>query len=166
MISRYKVLSARLATEFGQVQQAANRATKALQADAVTETDQAFRLDSAALNLHAFYTGTERLFEAVARELDGGLPQGPAWHRELLEQMAMEVPGVRPSILRAETRSALEEYLRFRHLVRNVYSWEFEPEKLDALVGHLPSVLQDLKADLDHFREFLDAASRADETPS
>ena len=34
--------------------------------------------------LHDFYTGIEHIFETIAPELNGGLPAGEAWHRELL----------------------------------------------------------------------------------
>lgn len=166
MISRYQVLSARIATELEQIRHAADRATAALRTNAAGEADRKFHVDSAALNLHAFYSGIEHLFEVIARELDGALPQGPAWHRELLRQMAMEIPGARPAVLRPTTQSALEEYLRFRHLVRNVYAWEFAPDKLAVLVDRLPAALHDLEVDLARFREFLNAASRADESAS
>jgi len=37
--------------------------------------------------LHDFYTGIEHVFETIAPELNGGLPAGEAWHRELLTSM-------------------------------------------------------------------------------
>jgi len=36
-------------------------------------------LDSVALNLHGFYSGVERLFELIARHIDGTLPTGETW---------------------------------------------------------------------------------------
>ncbi len=45
-------------------------------------------LDAVALNLHSFYSGLERLFELIARQLDGSVPAGETWHRQLLLQMA------------------------------------------------------------------------------
>ena len=42
--------------------------------------------------VHDFYTGIERIFEKIAPELNGGVPAGSAWHRELLESMALDIP--------------------------------------------------------------------------
>ncbi len=55
-------------------------------------------LDSVALNLHSFYAGLERLFEIIGRSIDGSIPEGANWHRLLLEQMAVELPEVRPAV--------------------------------------------------------------------
>ena len=41
-----------------------------------TLDDQDAYLDSVALNLHGFYSGLERLFEIVARQLDQAVPAG------------------------------------------------------------------------------------------
>lgn len=48
--------------------------------------------------VHDFYTGIEHLFERIAPELNGGLPAGPSWHRELLDDMTLDLPGVRPPV--------------------------------------------------------------------
>ncbi|HSJ52530.1 MAG TPA: hypothetical protein VLC52_02185 [Anaerolineae bacterium] len=80
--------------------------------------------------------------------------------------MALEVKSVRPAVIREETAAGLGEYLCFRHLVRNLYTWNFQEDKLAELVARLSSVLSDLRADLAGFGRYLQAASRADETPS
>jgi hypothetical protein len=89
-------------------------------------------LDSVALNLHGFYAGLERLFELVATTVDGTLPQGANWHQVLLQQMAAEVPGVRPAVISENGRDALDEYRGFRHVVRHVYTFRCAPK-----IGHL-----------------------------
>lgn len=110
--------------------------------------------------VHDFYTGAERLFEKIAPELNGGLPAGPVWHRELLSNMALDIPGVRPPLLRGETVRALDEFLRFRHLVRNVYGFDLDWPKLRGLLGRLSAAWRALDADLGRFLEFLEAAAR------
>lgn len=164
MIPRYQGYRERIVSELDQIRRAAGKAEEAFNAAEQGGSKQPFFLDSAALNLHAFYNGVERLLEMLARELDGTVPTGPSWQRELLEQMSLSIPDVRPVVIRAETRAALEEYSRFRHIVRNIYVWEFDPSKIGDLVHGLPSVLRDLEADLEQFRQFLDAAGHADET--
>ena len=90
------------------------------------------------------------------------LPQSSAWHRELLQQMMLDVPGVRPPLLQNSTAKLLEEFLGFRHVVRNLYTWELEPEKVARLVALLPETVQAVERDLEEFGRFLDAASQAD----
>ena len=111
--------------------------------------------------LHDFYTGIEHLFEKIAPELNGGLPAGEAWHRELLENMTLELPGIRPPLLSAETAQELAEFLRFRHLFRNLYSFELEWPRLRELLEQLPLAWSAVEADLDRFTAFLDAAAEA-----
>jgi hypothetical protein len=111
--------------------------------------------------VHDFYTGIEHLFEAVAPELNGGVPAGPAWHRELLSNMALDLPGIRPAVLARESAQALEEFLRFRHLFRNVYGFELEWPRLRRLLEKLPEVWRAVEADLGRFLGFLDAAGGA-----
>src|SRR5262249_28734103 len=52
-----------------------------------------------AVNLHGWYTAAEAAYERVARLLDQAAPEGPAWHVDLLAQMRIEVPGLRPAVL-------------------------------------------------------------------
>ncbi len=108
--------------------------------------------------LHDFYTGIEHLFEKIAPELNGGLPAGASWHRELLENMALDLPGVRPPVLGSETVHALGEFLRFRHLFRNLYGFKLEWTRIRSLLDRLPETWKAVEADLDRFLAFLDAA--------
>ena len=61
--------------------------------------DESAYLDSVALNLHGFYSGLERLFELIARHVDGAVPSGETWHRDLLQRMTQDMAGVRPAVL-------------------------------------------------------------------
>jgi hypothetical protein len=80
-------------------------------------------LDGVALILHSFYTAIESLFEDIARTVDGALPEGANWHQKLLVQMSAELNGSRPAVIRRSLRNCLDDYRAFRHLVRNVYSF-------------------------------------------
>jgi len=79
-------------------------------------------LGSVAFDLHGFYQGVERVFEVIATSIDKVLPSGDSWHKLLLEQMTEEIHGIRPAVLSEKTRMALEDYRRFRHLARNIYT--------------------------------------------
>jgi len=163
MIPRYRVLRERIEAELADVRGAVGKARDAYDAAQCDSHHATFFLDSAAMNLHSFYSGIERIFEWIARELDGGLPTGSAWHRDLLTQMTLEVESVRPAVIRSGTAHSLGAYLRFRHLVRNLYTWDFEAAKLADLVAGMADTLADLQTDLSKFGRFLEAASFADE---
>ncbi len=121
------------------------------------DTGDDLYLDSVALNLHDFYAGLERVFSLIAATIDGGLPNGANWHQMLLSQMAEELPGVRPAVISAQTKSMLEIYLGFRHVVRNVYAYKFNPGKMRPLVEELPTVFACLQEELIAFARFLES---------
>lgn len=111
--------------------------------------------------LHDFYTGLEKIFEAIAEEMEGGVPAGLQWHRALLDDMATALPGVRPAVLRRETARSLDDYLRFRHLFRNIYGYELSWDRLRPLLEALPEVSREVFADLRRFAGTLaDLAAR------
>ena len=73
--------------------------------------------------LHDFYTCIERVFSKIAVEIDGELPSGSAWHSALLDRMNISIPGTRGIVIDDALKQPLYEYLRFRHVFRNVYGW-------------------------------------------
>jgi hypothetical protein len=107
-----------------------------------------------ALKLHNFYTGCERIFQIVASDLNGGLPTSFDWHRRLLSRMATPHTD-RPALLRQSTAQQLEEYLAFRHVVRNIYGFELKPERLEKLIADYGAVWQQFHQDLQTFIEWL-----------
>ena len=107
-------------------------------------------LSALAAALHSFYTGVENIFKRVAVELDGQPPQGEAWHRDLL--LRMKAAGTnRPALLSAELHDTLLDYLRFRHVFRNAYSFDLDWQKLSPLVLHLEETFRQLEIALDKF---------------
>lgn len=121
-------------------------------------------LDSVALNLPGFYSGLERLFELIARHMDSALPGGgEAWHRDLLWQMAQGVVDVRPAVISQGSARILDEFRRFRHLVRNVYTMNLSPEKVGRLIEALPEHWPVIRAELLAFADFLEAMGEAQE---
>jgi hypothetical protein len=119
-----------------------------------------FYLDGVALNLHGFYAGLERLFEMIAAIVDGAVPQGANWHQVLLEQMSADSPPMRPAVISDKTREALDEYRGFRHIVRNVYTFKFDPVKMQRLVQGLPGVFSQARAELSAFADFLERQAK------
>jgi hypothetical protein len=112
-------------------------------------------LGSVTLDLLNFYSGIERVFEIIAKDLDGRMPKNGEWHRKLLDQMASEIQAIRPALLSSETRILLDEFRKFRHLARTIYSFHLNPEKIKALIIKLPKshklFQRDLKDFIDNF---------------
>lgn len=148
------ILAARIRTEVVELERVVQRAEH-LMSKVQDQKDEDY-LDGVALNLHGFYSGAERIFEEIAREVDHSLPSGSGWHRNLLTQMSAEVAGRRPLVLKRDTRNCLEEYRGFRHVVRNVYTFSLRPSRLRELVADLRGCYRELNLDLTTFCEFLE----------
>lgn len=101
--------------------------------------------------LHDFYTGIEKIFENIAKEVDRRLPMGEDWHSELLHQMTLDIPGLRPPLISPNTERELREYLGFRHLFRKRYGFELDWKKMKRLLLKIPKVLSQLEKELEVF---------------
>ena len=100
--------------------------------------------------LHGFYNGIENAFKRIAIQVDGGPPRGESWHQELLERMTGASPNRPPVISKALARS-LQDYLGFRHLFRNLYSYRLEWEHMRNMVNACEETLRRLESELDLF---------------
>jgi hypothetical protein len=146
-------LADRIQAELIELEQVVGRVKEAWQR--AKRTGDEYYLDSVALNLHGLYTGLERIFELVAEIVDGTLPTGENWHQALLIQMSKEVPEVRPAVISASTCQRLSEYRGFRHVVRNVYTFHFDPTKVEKLVEGADPVFDQAKNEVLAFARFL-----------
>ena len=70
--------------------------------------------------------------------------------------MKNEVPGIRPAVISTEAGDILKELRRFRHLVRNVYTYNLDPVRLGKLVKESSGMFAQLKAELSAFVAFLE----------
>jgi len=149
------VLSGRIRDELSELVRVVDRAEQGWK-KAKSQHDD-YYLDSVALNLHGFYSGLEHIFEKIASLVDESIPAGSNWHQELVRQMSIEVSGVRPAVISTELRIALEEYRGFRHIVRNVYTYQLNPEKLKQLISMLRETLSRAERELLTFAKFLES---------
>ena len=159
MTSPEMALAERILGEIVDLDRSVTRVSAAWTGGQRAAADQDYYLDAVALNLHGFYSGVERLFELTARHIDRTVPDGEAWHRELATRMAQELPDVRPAVISPDLATDLDEYRRFRHLVRNVYATNLVPAKMQRLVERLPAVWSRLRAELIAFASFLERIS-------
>lgn len=159
----YLTLAGLIRSELGELERT-RRIIESHWSKAPTSEDPDAYAGSTALHLHALYSGAERMMERIARDVDGRVPSGEAWHSELLLQMKIEVPGVRPAVLTGETAGQLEAYRRFRHRVRNVYASLLDPGLMEPLVTGLDALMGALHRDLEAFCRFLESIARAEGT--
>ena len=162
MTDASRELADRIRGELADLELSIRKAEKSWDLAKKAESNQDAYLDSVALNMHAFYSGLERLFELIARHVDGSSFQGASWHRDLLYRMADDVAEVRPAVISSDIARELDQYRRFRHLVRNVYTVSLEAEKMSGLVESLAEIWPKLSAELEAFSGFLEDLSKLD----
>ena len=84
MNGAFRELAERIRNELEDLGRCVDRVTSAWSKLPLDSEEDSVYLDSVALNLHSFYSGLERLFELIARRIDGRIRSGESWHRELL----------------------------------------------------------------------------------
>jgi hypothetical protein len=109
-------------------------------------------LSALAAMLHSFYNGFENIFKRVAAELDGSLPSGEFWHRELMDSMTMP-SGERSAVLSEQLIEHLDDYLEFRHFFRHAYTFDLRWDRMKNLVLGCEETLQLVEGELDRFFE-------------
>ena len=154
-MSEQTALAGRIRGYLDELEKVVDR-TKLLTNKALKSGDDGY-WDGVALNLHSFYSGAERIFEDIARTIDGNIPSGSDWHVGLLVQISEEAVDRRPPVISHKTRYALDEYRGFRHVVRNVYAFNFRPSRLKELVDGLPDCFDPLRQELLAFAQFLES---------
>ncbi|MGB3765162.1 MAG: hypothetical protein WA947_01280 [Phormidesmis sp.] len=110
--------------------------------------------ESLALKFHNFYTGCERIFSLISTALNGGVSKSADWHRRLLSRMTVDRED-RKAVITVETEKQLQEFLGFRHVVRNIYGFELDVEKLDRLLEKYPSTWNLIDRDIRLFIDWL-----------
>lgn len=158
MNADFLVLAGRVRQEISDLTLVIARAERAGRVARNTGEDADLYVDAAALNLHDFYSGLERVFRQIAAVVDRSVPSGAEWHRDLLQQMCIEIPGLRPAVLSTDTCIALEEFMRFRHVVRNVYAYQLDGERVQKLVHDGRTLLNHITAELQKFTTFIEQA--------
>jgi len=101
--------------------------------------------------IHDFYCGVEKIFKRIAIYINHELPKGDDWHTDLLLQMARPAETIKTVVISEELLEKLKEYLRFRHLFRNIYGFELRWERFKNLSLSAQAVLSELKDNLNGF---------------
>ena len=99
--------------------------------------------------------GIERIFQIIATEIDGGLPQGEEWHKRLLLNMTIEIEGVRPSVISSDLYDSLRPFLGFRHVVRQAYGFQLDEAKLEELAASFENTIRNFSDEVTKFCDIL-----------
>ncbi len=145
----------RIASELLDLAQVVANTQESLKRATQQPQDKRFFLASAAFDMHGFYTGIEKLFQLIAKNIDQNTPSGSQWHRDLLDQMTSPVPYKRTTVITPETHAVLLEYLGFRHVVRNLYTFNLRSEDVIELIDKLEATFALVRQDLLAFSESL-----------
>ncbi len=92
------------------------------------------------------YTAVERILRSIVGQNDR-LSTGPDWHRELLHLATLELPGMRPAIVRRETAQLLSKLLGFRRVFQSVCSLDLGRARVLELARLAPGAADAFRAD-------------------
>jgi len=120
-------------------------------------------LAQAAWALHHGYSAIEAILERTMRTVEGSLPEGPDFHKAVLDAAALTIEGVRPPLLTPATVAALHDLRAFRHFVRHAYAVELDAGRLADLQVRTAALRSALADDLDRLDRWLSEVARAAE---
>ena len=103
--------------------------------------------------LHDFYGGAERIFEHIAADLYGSVPDAANWDQQLLTDMARPIPELRPAVIDDDLRDRLAEYRGFRLL--SFTNTVHDDVRLRHLEERLPRTMDDFQAQVRAFTAWL-----------
>ena len=102
----------RLRAEIGADRRAFDERVRELEELEVHPGADAGTLSRTAIALHHAYGSIEAILSRLAGTLGEGPATGPDWHRELLDAMGLDIEGVRPRALSADSLDRLDEFLK------------------------------------------------------
>lgn len=105
--------------------------------------------------LHDFFTTIEDIFKVISVDVNGGLPDTLEWHKQLLLKMSIPISGLRPAVISEGLRWKLDEYLRFRHVFRNVYGYLLDWKRLKPLFEGMEDTYQQFSQEISTFKTFM-----------
>ncbi len=150
-----KKLTQRINDELVKIEDTLARIQRGLEKLKVVHVDVAeFIENTIATDLANIYSGIERIFERIANEVDGSLPRGSRWHKNLLEQMTRQRPE-RPPVISDNTALQLEKLLNFRHKVNNIYGKELVYENTLVHAETIDELFEKISHDLKTFTDSL-----------
>lgn len=119
-----------------------------------TTTEQAIL---AGYYLHNLYNAFENICLNVAKTFENQISDRSQWHAVLLKRMTLDIEGLRPQLLSPDVYQCLDELRRFRHVFRNAYTIELDPQRVAIVMAQAQRLRQQYQSDLNQFKAFLDS---------
>ncbi|WP_245927539.1 hypothetical protein [Aphanothece hegewaldii] len=67
--------------------------------------------------------------------------------------MSLDIPQVRPTVISDATRTRLDEFRRFRHVVRSIYAYRLETSRVLELANQVQECHQEFELEIRQFLE-------------
>ena len=148
-------LTQRINDECVKIESTVNSIVKALEdINVLPAAAKQYIEETIANRLSDVYRGIERIFERIADEVDGYLPKGDRWHKDLLEQMTRQRPERQP-VISQETFLLLKDLLEFRHKINNIYADEIIYDNTETHAKNIERLYQSFSNDLKMFIDSL-----------
>lgn len=112
--------------------------------------------------LHDSYSCCERIFRLIVGEINGVIPLGFEWHRQLLNKVIHGIENKRPPVVSEMMASELEEYLEFRHVFRNIYGFELLGDRILRLKNKHGTIFHDFIKEINCFLDKLKTFGNGD----
>lgn len=106
--------------------------------------------------LHVLYGLFENLFVQIAERFGNHIGDTTQWHTQLLKRMTLDVKEIRPPVISQEAYLALNELRSFRHLFRNAYLLQFDPDRLNLVLREADRLNPIYEAEMNAFLDFLE----------
>ena len=97
------------------------------------------------------YQHCEEALEKLVKKVDGDLPQGANYHKELIERAAAEVPDIRGAIITPKTARDMHGLRGLRHVLRNNYGDDFEYARAAPNLNVAKRLMQNFELDVSTF---------------
>jgi hypothetical protein len=109
-------------------------------------------VETAALGLflHSFYNGIENIIKFIMKEKYCKLPSGTKWHKELLDLCFIKNDKEK-EVFDENLKNILDDYLSFRHFIRNTYSYKIKWERMEHLVLDIDNNWNEIKAEVNNY---------------
>jgi len=85
--------------------------------------------------LHNLYNALENSCDQISRTFENHVVDTARWHRELLDKMFLDIPGVRPAVFTEALRLLLHDLRGFRHIFRHSYDFSLDSTRLARLAA-------------------------------
>jgi hypothetical protein len=109
-------------------------------------------VETAALGLflHSFYNGIENIMKLIIKENYGKLPSSTKWHKELLDLCFVGNKN-QDALFSEELKNVLDDYLSFRHFIRNTYTFKIKWERMEHLILNIDKNWVNIKSEINKF---------------